>query len=320
MESKEIREAKALEASLLANRYKRNEPKPPDFPPLDIVELDKEIPGILDGLAGDGQSVKECEKCGGTIKRLYLPNPFGKFMPADAFRPWQTCPCVIAANEAREAWEAKLERKRKLQRTYAKNIMAPSIADARFSNFVPREGTETAFRKAKEFREKFSEDTKVGLLLFGSVGNGKSHLARAIEYELDMDGWATLFLDWPQLVELAKATFKANSRFSISDYVRAAIDADLLVLDEIGAGTLTEFEFKELLFPIVNGRSGKGTIYTTNLNPDRLEKWFASPGKDGKTPIDEDGRLIDRILGNCDIVINRGTSKRKEDAKRRIEG
>lgn len=313
-ESKEVKEARALAATLSANGYMK--PKAPDFTPLDIAELGKEIPGLVDGFAADEATTRTCEHCGGEIKRLELPDPFGR--PGHKFRPWPACPCVIKAHEKQQAWEARMERKRRLQQTYAKNIVSPAIVNARFDNFMPRPGTETTYKKALEFAKSFDENTTTGLLLFGPTGNGKSHLGRSIERELDAQGWATLFLDWPQLVELAKATFNKQSKVTTADYIRAALDADLLVLDEIGAGALTSFEFKELLFPIINGRSGKATVFTTNLDPDRLERWFAED-KDGR-PLDTDGRLIDRILGGCSIVINRGTSKRREDAKRRIEG
>jgi DNA replication protein DnaC len=125
-------------------------------------------------------------------------------------------------------------------------------------------------------------------------------------------------LDWPQLTELAKATFDQNN-VNVADIVRGAVDADLLVLDEIGAGKLTEWEFKTLLFPLLNGRTGKKTIVTTNLTLKELENWFMwgrpdGQGKDTYTPIDDKGRLFDRVLGNFQLVKNSGSSKRREDA------
>lgn len=314
MESKEVQQARALEVSLLSNGYKQAT-RPPDFKPFDIRELGKEIPGLLEGFSEEAEETRICEHCGKIIKRLEFPDPFGR--PGKSFRPMPACPCVIAAAEKQKEHEERMERKRRLQRTYAKNIMAPALVNARLDNFIIRPGTEKIFEKAVEFYKDF-ENRNTGLLLFGPVGNGKSHLARGIEWQLDNDGWATLFLDWPQLVELAKATFDNNNKLTVNDYIRAAADADLLVLDEIGIGSLTDWEFNNLLFPIMNSRAGKKTIYTTNLDPERLERWFASD-KNGK-PLDVDGRLIDRIIGNCEIIRNKGTSKRREDAMRRIEG
>lgn len=228
------------------------------------------------------------------------------------------------AERRKQEEERKDREKRRLEllKTFSRHIINDSIKEAGFKNFDIRPGTEKTVEKVKSFYREFSS-RKLGLLLFGTPGNGKSHLARAAQRSLDGDGWATLFLDWPQLVEIAKATFNRRPAdgeqraASVDGIVRAAINADLIVLDEIGAGDLTDWEFKTLLFPIINGRQGKKTIYTTNLDPDRLERWFAQD-KNGK-PLDEDGRCIDRILGNCEIIKNNGTSKRREDAMRRIQ-
>lgn len=241
--------------------------------------------------------------------------------------PPLSCKCetdILAKRREEEAQKKEREeRRREILKSFSRHIVNDSIRDAGFRNFLPRSGTEKALEKSKEFYREFTR-RKLGLLFFGTAGNGKSHLARAIQRSLDSDGWATLYLDWPQLVEIAKATFNRSSddggqrAASIDGIVRAAINADLIVLDEIGAGKLTDWEFKTLLFPIINGRQGKKTIYTTNLDPDRLEEWF-SKDKDNK-PLDEDGRCIDRILGNCEIIKNNGTSKRREDALSRMNG
>lgn len=243
-----------------------------------------------------------------------------------ALYPRMHCKCETDRDAARRAEEEakkdREKRRREILKTFSRHIVNDSIVEAGFRNFDERPGTEKMVEKAKQIYREF-ESRKLGLLLFGRPGNGKSHLARAAQRSLDADGWATLFLDWPQLVEIAKATFNrqpadgSTRAASIDGIIRAAINADLIVLDEIGAGDLTDWEFKTLLFPIINGRQGKKTIYTTNLDPDRLEQWF-SRDKNGK-PLDEDGRCMDRILGNCEIVKNNGSSKRREDALRRLE-
>lgn len=245
------------------------------------------------------------------------------------FYPLLSCKCetdiLAKQREEEELKKDREERRREILKSFSRHIINDSIRDAGFKNFLQRPGTEKVLEKSKEFYREF-KSRQLGLLFFGAAGNGKSHLARAIQRSIDSDGWATLYLDWPQLVEIAKATFNRSSystdgaqrASSIDGIVRAAINADLIVLDEIGAGKLTDWEFKTLLFPIINGRQGKKTIYTTNLDLDRLEQWFAWD-KDNK-PLDEDGRCIDRILGNCEVIKNNGTSKRREDAMNRMNG
>jgi DNA replication protein DnaC len=212
-----------------------------------------------------------------------------------------------------EDMERKLRRE-KLEKSYKKSIMNDRLKVASFQNFEIRRGTELCLADAKDFVSNF-DIQKEGLLFYGRPGNGKSHLAAAIHHEIDRRGYVCLFLDVSQLFNIAKDTFKHSSKTSLTDIINGAINCDLLTLDEIGSGVLTETEFNDILFPIINGRQGKVTNYTSNLSLPRMRDWFAF-GRN-KEPLDTDGRLIDRIIGSCNVIENQATSKRQEDAMNR---
>lgn len=251
-----------------------------------------------------------CLCCRQTITRTFLPFN-GKWGLKKA------CPCVVAENEAREKERELKNRRANMERIYARSIMNEVMRKATMQNFISRPGTEFVRQAADDFIKSF-QDQKIGLMFHGPAGNGKSHLAAAIHNELNRQGWVCLFLDVPQLFNLAKDTMKQGSKISLTDIVSGAIAADLLTLDEIGSGYITEYEFNDILFPILNGRQGKPTNFTTNLDLSRLKQWFAK-GKNNE-PIDSDGRLYDRIIGSTDIFENKGTSKRREDAIKRMNG
>ncbi|WMT42811.1 ATP-binding protein [Paenibacillus sp. D2_2] len=222
------------------------------------------------------------------------------------------CDCEIEHDKQQRVIQERKARTLEVQKIFNRlNLIPDSLTNAGFKNFQQREGSEKIYEIAKGFYRNF-ENEKFGYVFFGTPGNGKSHLARAVQRSLDADGWPTLFLDWPKLSELARRSIK-DERINLSAIVRAAIDVDLLVLDDIGTGWLTDFEFKNVAFPIINGRQNKKTLYTANLSPERLEAWFASD-KDGKA-LDEDGRCIDRIIGDCKFVHNKATSMRRERAR-----
>lgn len=251
-----------------------------------------------------------CLGCRQEIKRTYFP-------PKKQYGLNKACPCVVAESEREEKERERKHRRSQMDRIYARSMMNDALKKASFDNFIPRPGTESILRAAKGLVRDF-EQRKTGVMFYGPPGNGKSHTAAAVHHELNREGYICLFLDVPQLFNLAKDTFRRDSKVTLTDIVSGAIAADLLTLDELGSGYLTETEFNDILFPILNGRQGKPTNFTTNLELSRLQTWFAYD-KSGK-PVDPDGRLYDRILGSTDIYHNTATSKRREDAIKRIKG
>lgn len=254
------------------------------------------------------EGIHSCVTCKKEIKRTFFPL-FKKYVIAGA------CHCDIKRMEEEEKKRIRQYKRMNMERAYHQNIMNDRLKRASFQNFERREGSERLKVAAMKFVESF-EDRESGLFFYGRPGNGKSHLMAAIHHELEKQDFVSLFLDCSQLFNIAKGTFKFDSKVSLTDIVNAAVNADLLTLDELGSGALTETEFNDILFPIINGRQGKPTNYTTNLNLSRLKDWFAFDKY--KNPLDEDGRLIDRIIGSCDIYENLATSKRQEDALKRL--
>lgn len=222
------------------------------------------------------------------------------------------CECELEADRKKRSVEERKRRTLAAQKTFNRyNLIPEALMNAGFKNFTQRPGTEKCYNIAKAFYVNFEKETN-GYVFFGGVGCGKSHLARAIQRSLDSEGWPTLFLDWPTLADLSRRAIR-DGKIDIGAIVRAAVDVDLLVIDDIGAGHLTDYEYKSIAFPVINGRQGKKTIYTSNLDPERLDAWFATD-KDNN-PLDVDGRCMDRIIGSCTFIRNKATSYRRERPK-----
>jgi DNA replication protein DnaC len=100
----------------------------------------------------------------------------------------------------------------------------------------------------------------------GPVGTGKTHLAVAALQALITDkGVRGRFVDFTTLVLEIQMTFDGSG--TSRDILRPLINADVLVVDELGAGKPTPWVM-DLLYYLVNTRyvSERLTIFTTNYS------------------------------------------------------
>lgn len=106
-----------------------------------------------------------------------------------------------------------------------------------------------------------------GLLLMGGCGTGKTHLAVSLLQEIIGSGkpGKMLFSNFQDLIQEIQASFGSDQSPSKSEILRPLIEADLLILDELGSQKPTTF-VQEILYYLINSRYNdeKSTIFTTN--------------------------------------------------------
>ena len=131
---------------------------------------------------------------------------------------------------------------------------------------------------AGRFVEEYPTD-KTGLLFVGSVGVGKTHLAVGILKALIRDkGVPCLFCDYRELLKSIQNSYNSSVPATEMQILRPVFDAEVLVLDELGAVRSTEWVFDTVNY-ILNNRynDNKTTIITTNF-PDKAEQTSAEDG------------------------------------------
>lgn len=121
-----------------------------------------------------------------------------------------------------------------------------------------------------------------GLLFSGPCGSGKTHLAVAAILEL-IDAakpGKLLFSNFQELIQEIQASFDSDDVPSKSEILRPLLEADLLVLDELGSQKPSMF-VQDMLYYIINSRYNeeRSTIFTTNLTDETNPALTANIGE-----------------------------------------
>jgi DNA replication protein DnaC len=117
-----------------------------------------------------------------------------------------------------------------------------------------------------------------GLLFVGPIGVGKTHLAVAVIKELVLyKGTGCLFYDYRELLKQIQDSYNASVQTTEMQVLRPVFEAEVLVLDELGAMKTSEWVWDTVSL-VLNSRYNerRTTIITTNF-PDLPPRGLAGP-------------------------------------------
>lgn len=170
--------------------------------------------------------------------------------------------------------------------------MEKPIMDALDAVFLPPEKNET-----------------VGIIFSGSAGAGKTHAAYAVaKFLADLNPDMIAFMiTYSQAMTTLKAEFANNSYDEMgSTWDRlnneSGMYEGLLILDDVSAQKLTDFEVDKLMMILENRfNSYLPFLITTNVKPENFKEVFGP-------------RLASRLLGYCEVVPFEDRDKRLENS------
>lgn len=248
-----------------------------------------------------------CERCGCkvTFTKISVSGLGIRFL-------LNNCSCEKKRREEEDKlqFEEKLAitKKAKIEKFFKMSQLGERFRNISFQNWENREGTELVYKTCEDFVINFEQYRKTGesLLIYGNPGNGKTHLSAAMAGYLLKKGYSVIFQVVPDMLDKIRATYSSNQESEI-EIVNSLISADLLILDDLGAQKLSEWN-ESKIYQIINARYAKKLpiVITANIPLLTFETYTGS-------------RVWDRLLEICTIVENQGESYRKKAAMERIK-
>lgn len=177
------------------------------------------------------------------------------------------CKCEVEKRDREEAERKKIERMMEIQKLrrmgfpesemYKWTFAADDMEHPKISSVM--------HNYAGNF-DKMRQKGK-GLLLYGSVGSGKSFYAACIVNHLIDEGIPCLMTNFSRLVNTIQGMYDGKQ-----EYIDGLNRFDLLVIDDLSAERDTEF-MNEIIFNIIDSRyrAGLPLIITTNMTADEIK-------------------------------------------------
>lgn len=188
------------------------------------------------------------------------PLCFGSGMEIVTGKGARPCQCRQQKSHSNQTEKAKIPRR--YQDKHFQNYIIQHASQERASHFASKFAMD--FCKSK-IENKPHVMPEKGLLLMGSVGVGKTHLAVSILKMITERGFSCLFYEFGALLKDIQDSYNPISKVSELKVLQPIFDAEILVLDEIGASKPTDW-VKDTMAHIINTRYNdkKLTIFTTN--------------------------------------------------------
>lgn len=187
-----------------------------------------------------------------------------------------------------------------------------------FANFTETADNQRALQHAKRYAEKFDEMMpnggnpprieKNGLLLTGSYGTGKTHLAASIANELMARGKTVICMTMIDMLGKIKSSFERRELHE-DEIMDKYKQVQLLIIDDLGSEQPSEWGICKI-YTIVNARyeAYMPTIFTTNYGGTELINRMTPPK--GGDPRNAE-KTVDRINEMCGCFAISGRSWRR---------
>ncbi len=264
-----------------------------------LAAIEQKAAAAIKEEAGDymKDGLLHCGKCN-TPKQCVI-EIFGAIRKPPCLRK-----CAVEAREREEEARRRYEFAEKVKRYRSVGFPESEMANW---NFAADDGSNPKMSAAMQnYVQHFDEFRKQGkgLLLFGSVGTGKTFLASCVANALIDKGTPALVTNFARIANTVQGLFEGRQ-----EYYDSLNKFPLLVLDDLSAERKTEY-MQEIVFNVIDARyrAKLPLIITTNLTREEL-----------MNPADITyQRIFSRLFEMCTPIEIAGTDRRHAALKNDI--
>jgi DNA replication protein DnaC len=246
-------------------------------------------------------------------------------MNSQLMTPLEACPYCSGTGWEKNEADGSRKHCRCLQSGRIERLLAAARIPKRYEHcdlesYGPQDPSQTvAKNRVAKFLERYPS-VEVGLLFLGTCGVGKTHLAVALLKQIiKKTGDSGLFCDFRDLLREIQASWNPVSQTSEVEVLGPVLDADVLVLDELGSNKPTDW-VRDTVAYIINSRYNdkKVTIFTSNYvdvpeggNADSHTDTQALRVREESLTDRIGARLRSRLYEMCSMIEIRGEDFRK---------
>jgi DNA replication protein DnaC len=181
--------------------------------------------------------------------------------------PFCICKCEVERRDREEAERKRIEFEQTVKKLRKAGFPESDMEHWTFAN---ADGSnERIMNAAKNYVANFNEFRKSGkgLLLFGTVGTGKTYAAACIANALIDKGYPVLMTNFARIANTVSGMWEGKQ-----EYYDSLNRFPLLILDDLATERKTEY-MQEIVFAVTDARyrAGLPLIVTTNLTSEELK-------------------------------------------------
>lgn len=218
------------------------------------------------------------------------------------------CKCMKEAANAEAERFRKEEEMHNLRRARISSMMDDNFRTATFGNYKTNSMNEKNYKVAMNYCQEFRTmyEKNQGLLLYGSVGTGKSFTAACIANYLLNENRSVVMTSFVRILQ----ELQGFDREKEEAFANKLNTVSLLIVDDLGAERSTDYALEKVYGIIDNRyRAKKPLILTTNLTLQQMQE---------NSDIRYE-RIYDRIFEMCFPIEFDGISWRKREAAQRFD-